>query len=243
MPKKNLVVGGVVIIFALGAILLFGKTPTKDKTRVAFNCPEAFKTKEEFLNDIARFFAERKRVNPDISQTQIVNERARLFNEHNCKRHDWGEWGNEFFEAIKQAELQRLPRIRGDETLEEIYINPYILHVRTALNGYLDGSNTGVEGALYVDKENECGLSLFDKSYYRSRFSIVHAEDNEYGGVDVYIVFMHDPDTAFWAWVYDLGYSGDYVLRNFCKSKSLGLDAEQIEILRTGVATGESPSL
>lgn len=127
---------------------------------------------------------------------------------------------NKVLEAIKKVEAEQPPRITGDETEEEIYNNPYIKHIRTALNGYLDGSNTGAEEAIALDenKLDECGLDSFDKSYYQSKFFLYDVSDNDYGGVQVYIVFTNKPDTIFWAWVYRLGGDGEYSLRGFCKA-------------------------
>jgi len=129
----------------------------------------------------------------------------------------------EILRAIKRMESEQPPRITGNETEEEIYNNPYIKHIRTALNGYLDGSNIGAEEtiALYEAKPNdECGLKPTDKEYYRSKFFIFDVYDNEYGGVEAQIIFVDKPDTIFGAWVYKLGNDDydSYSLRNFCKS-------------------------
>ena len=120
-------------------------------------------------------------------------------------------------EAIKKVEAEAPPRIGESPTEEEINGSPFIKHVRVALNGYLDGSNTGVESASLGDTdEMKCGLNNFDKTYYRSKFIILDASDNDYGGVQAEIVFVDKPDTIFWVWVYRLGWDGEYVLRGFC---------------------------
>lgn len=123
-------------------------------------------------------------------------------------------------EAIKSVEAEQPSRIIGNETAEEIYNNLYIKHIRTALNSYLDGSNTGAEESVALDenKSDECGLDSFDKSYYQSKFFLYDVSDNDYGGVQAYIVFVDKPDTIFWAWVYRLGGDGEYSLRGFCKA-------------------------
>ncbi len=124
----------------------------------------------------------------------------------------------EFMEAIKKAESTFPPRIGEFPTEEEINNSPYIQHIRLALNSYLDGTNTGVEEtALNVTDKPDWGLNNFDKSYYKGKFVIVDASDNEYGGVQADIVFVDNPDTVFWAWVYRLGGDGEYVLRGFSK--------------------------
>jgi len=52
---------------------------------------------------------------------------------------------NAVYEAIRQAESERSSRIEESPSEEQIYSSPYIKHVRTALNGYLDGINAGIE--------------------------------------------------------------------------------------------------
>jgi|SRR3989344_18266 len=123
-------------------------------------------------------------------------------------------------EVIRKLEAEEPPRITGNETEEEIRNNPYIKHIRTALNGYLDGSNTGAEEvvALGEDISSGCGLSDSDRAYYESKFLLYGATDNDYGGVQAYIVFVDKPDTIFGAWVYRLGGDGEYSLRGFCKA-------------------------
>ena len=61
-------------------------------------------------------------------------------------------------------------------------------------------------------------MGIVDKSYYESKFLLYGAVDNDYGGVQAYIVFIDKPDTIFWAWVYRLGGDGGYSLRGFCKT-------------------------
>lgn len=145
-------------------------------------------------------------------------------------------------EAIRKVEAEQPPRIVGNETEEEIYNNPYIKHIRTALNGYLDGSNTGAEEAMALDenKSDECGLDSFDKSYYRSKFFLYDVSDNDYGGVQAYIVFVDKPDTIFWAWVYRLGGDGEYSLRGFCKAGPPDESRDKfIQTMRSFIESGE----
>src|SRR3989338_6185074 len=123
-------------------------------------------------------------------------------------------------EAIRKIEAEEPPRITGNETDEELRDNPYINHIRTALDGYLDGSNTGAEEvvAIGADAKEGCGLSDADRGYYKSKFILYQVANNDYGGVQAYIVFVDKPDTIFWAWVYRLGGDGEYSLRGFCKA-------------------------
>jgi len=125
-------------------------------------------------------------------------------------------------EAIKKAEAQQPPAIGASPTDEEIYDNSYIKHIRIALNGYLDGSNQGMDDPENVingsDGLPDCGLNKFDKSYYKSKFVVFHVNPNDYGGVQANIVFINKPDTIFWAWVYGLRGGEEYTLRGFCKN-------------------------
>lgn len=83
----------------------------------------------------------------------------------------------------------------------------------------MSGSNNGVEDAALVKTgQVNCGLESFDKIYYKSKFIIYAAADNEFGGVQANIVFVDKPDTVFWTWVYRLGGDGEYSLRGFCKN-------------------------
>jgi hypothetical protein len=105
----------------------------------------------------------------------------------------------------------------ADDTEKEVSNNPYIKQIRIALNGYLDGTNTGLEeDALYArDVDMKCGLNNFSKTYYQSKFVVLSAMDNEFGGIWAYIVFVDNPSTVFIVWVD--GVSGDQRLRTFCE--------------------------
>ncbi len=129
-------------------------------------------------------------------------------------------------EAIKYAESQYPPRIGKYPTEKEIYESPYIKHLRTALNSYVNGTNNGVEEDAITATNNDmkCGLGNFSKDYYKSKFVILDALDNDYGGVQGYIAFIDKPDTGFWFWVYRLEGDGEYVLRAFCEKPPLEED-------------------
>lgn len=226
MEKRFSLIGSILVLVVLAAV--FYVANSKKEAIVEFKCPEEYSSREEYINGMAAWTAEYMKTHPEVSQEAILAERQKLFDKRECK--GWTEAGwdtasssdkaQNISDAIKYAESQEPPRIRGDETPQEIYSNPYIKHIRTALNGYLDGSNTGAEEAIALDenKSDECGLDAFDKSYYRSKFLVFDAKDNDYGGVQTWIVFVNKPDTLFWAWVYRLGGDGDYSLRGFCKA-------------------------
>ena len=124
---------------------------------------------------------------------------------------------NKFEDAIKYAESDNPPRIGASPTEEEIKNSPHIKQIRIALNGYLDGTNTGleVEALNNISTDMKCGLDNFSKTYYRSKFVVLGAEDSDYGGINAYISFVDKPDTVFWVWVY--GIVGGQRLRAFCE--------------------------
>jgi hypothetical protein len=121
-------------------------------------------------------------------------------------------------DAIKYLESGNPPRIGKTPTDEEIFNSPHIKQIRIALNGYLDGTNTGLEeGALdaTTSAEMKCGLNNFSKKYYQSKFIVINAIDNDYGGVVAYIAFIDKPDAIFFVWIY--GITGEQRLRIFCQ--------------------------
>lgn len=170
-------------------------------------------------------------------QEDVVPQTANIENTDNI---DMGK----FADAIKEVESGQPSRIGESPSDEEIYNNPYVKHIRVALNGYLAGTNNGVEeGALDAGESTpECGLNTFDKSYYKSKFIVYDVGDNDYGGVQTNIVFVDKPDTIFWAWTYR--YAGDedeYVLRGFCKNGPPNGSKEKfLEMIRAFLKSGES---
>ena len=132
-----------------------------------------------------------------------------------------------------------------DLTEEEIYKNPFVTHIRVALNGYLDGSNAGIEDSSVIDgMENsglDCGLSKYDKSYFKSKFIVWSSETNKYGGRSTYIIFIDKPDTIFWAWVYKID-TDEYVLRSFCASGPKEEDRAKFpEMIKAMLKDGKFP--
>ncbi|MBI2466017.1 MAG: hypothetical protein HYV66_02180 [Candidatus Sungbacteria bacterium] len=153
----------------------------------------------------------------------IQNQRSNLGRENN------GNTSNidpeKLAEAIKRAEAQQPPGIGASPSETEIYNNPFVKHIRVALNGYLDSSNQGIDDPDYIingsDSMLNCGLKKFDKSYYKSKFIVFDVSNNDYGGVQADIVFTDKPDTIFWTWVYKLTTENDeegYTLRGFCSN-------------------------
>lgn len=140
---------------------------------------------------------------------------------------------SKIMEDIKITESKKPLIIEKEATDDDIYNNPYVQHIRVAINGYLNGTSVGVEeGALNAtNNEMKCGLNNFNKDTYKGKFVILDALDNDYGGVQTYITFVDRPDLVFWVWIYQLGGSDEtLVLRAFCESKPP--NTEQKEIIK-----------
>ncbi len=103
------------------------------------------------------------------------------------------------------------------------YKNPFVLHIRKALDNYLAGTNEGIEPlAIKVYKAEDGtigGLDSFSKDYYKSRFTVFYISDSITGGKIVNIIFQDKQDKLFNVWIYKLG-TGDYELRGFWQNKS-----------------------
>jgi len=115
------------------------------------------------------------------------------------------------------------------------YKSPYVIHLRKALNGYLDGSNYGMDTPEIVisgkrTDETIDGLSSFDKSYYRSRFIVCIIRDFIGGGKEISIIFQDKPDKLFKAWVYKIHGRDKYDLRMF--GQNLYFDKEKMVKIR-----------
>ncbi|MSU74836.1 hypothetical protein EXS57_03640 [Candidatus Kaiserbacteria bacterium] len=206
---------------------------TKHTENYGFICPDAFTSGEDYLASIGQWVTTYKESYPDATEDEMIAARAELGEKMECGPSPFGvdpairspEDMDEIdpkteaiMDAIKKVEADKPPGISENPTEEEVYTNPYILHIRTALKGYLDGSNNGVEaGVTEVDTKSDCGLDAYDKSYYKSKFIVLGASVNPYGGVNADILFVDKPDTFYWAWVYQYG-GGEYILRSFCKA-------------------------
>ena len=109
------------------------------------------------------------------------------------------------------------------------YKNPFVLHIRKALNGYLSGTNEGIDMPDLVIKADISedgtigGLSSFSSDYYKSKFIVFAINDSVIGGKMINIVFQDKPDKLFNAWVYKLA-GGSYDFRGFWQNKEFTPD-------------------
>jgi hypothetical protein len=140
-----------------------------------------------------------------------------------------------FSQGIIAAERARGENITDEMTTAEVHESPFITHIRTSLDNYLSDSSDGIEDLAIKTVQEECGLSTFDADYYNSPFILFGVSDGVYGGVNVKIIFLKNPDSIFTALVYQYG-TGEMVLRSFCKTgpleeKQVNFDAMMEEVI------------
>lgn len=125
-------------------------------------------------------------------------------------------------EPVEPTPVKVEPIVFTQEQLNDYYKttkNSFVLHIRKALDGYLNGTNVGIDSPDLVIKKDEIdgsptGLSSFDKDYYKSKFVVFTINDSMAGGKFIRIIFQDRPDKVFVVWVYKLA-SGEYDFRGF----------------------------
>jgi len=128
-------------------------------------------------------------------------------------------------EQLPDMNENPLPLLQSELTqYYKVYESPYVIHLRKALNAYLEGKNTSVNTAtqaISAETVNDIinGLDSFDRSYYKSKFIVLTVDDNVAGGKYIKILFQEKPDRIFNAWVYQLS-NGSYELRTFGSEKN-----------------------
>ncbi len=130
--------------------------------------------------------------------------------------------GSSLSEIEKKASREIGGFARSDEAeYLAVYDDPFVKHLRTALDGYLSGTNEGMlapgttASATSVDGELTAGLDSFSKAYYRSKFVVVALNPFVMGGKEIGIIFQDRPDKVFSAWVYGPLKTGGYDLKLF----------------------------
>lgn len=119
------------------------------------------------------------------------------------------------------APTKTVPIVFTQEQLNDYYQtarNPYVLHIRKVLDGYLAGKNVGMyspELVIEARKVDEytAGLASFDKEYYKSKFIVFSMDNSITGGKNISIIFQDKPDKIFTVWVYKLA-GGEYDFRS-----------------------------
>jgi hypothetical protein len=85
------------------------------------------------------------------------------------------------------------------------YKDPYVLHIRKAINSFLSGKLIGRDS--YKD------LKAVDQEYLKNKFIVLSVENSLMGGRDISLISQKKSDKIFWAWVYKT--EGGYELRAF----------------------------
>jgi hypothetical protein len=169
----------------------------------------------------------------------LATKPNRAFGRVFCSLADTGAYGGPRKEAHEQraAKLKKgdkltlRGKVLGRETLEvaivdcefvneeteqatrdqSVYRNPFVVHLRKALDNYSQGSTAGIEEGAE--------LASFDRAYYRSKFYVLGIGDTMYGGKNIEVVFLDKPDKVFSAWVYKYAAlpneKHEYALRGF----------------------------
>ena len=229
------IIAGVLLV---GWLLLNSKNDT-----LSFKCPDEYTNLDEYVEIVAMWASDYLKENPGATN-EDADARVVFLKEQGCENHFPGldskmvseleEEANKQIDTeklmagIKYAESQRKDEdadsLIKSTNEKELYDNHYIKHLRTAFNGYLDGTNNGVEEGTSEKSELEsglrCGLDSFDKNYFKSEFNVIKTEKNDYGGIVAYIAFLNNHDRVFWTWVYQYA-GGEFTLRGFCEYAAL----------------------
>lgn len=203
-------IGSGEMLFGMG----FTDEPPLSYPIDGFMCPESYPDAAAAKKGIEDFLISALEKYPDATFEEVMEYRLYLLKAYNCEK----TLAN--IAANNQSSDDEAP-VDGELTEQEVYQDPYIKHLRLALDEYLSGSRRGIEDeaveAATWQSEEECGLARFDKAYYRSKFFIYSTEAGKYGGRIADIVFVDKPDTLFEALIYRYD-TGEYVLRYFCKA-------------------------
>lgn len=111
--------------------------------------------------------------------------------------------------------------LSGEElqAYRRVYENPFVRHVRTALDSFMDGQVQG----LFEGEELRGELESW-REYLPHRFVVLSLEPSPAGGYLITLLSREKPDRVFSAWVYRLS-AGDYRLRGFSESGDIPREA------------------
>lgn len=123
----------------------------------------------------------------------------------------------------------------GDLNQYQVYTTKIsdAIYLKSLFNDYLAGGSGWVNESNHAAEENDRAyefnlLDKWDKSYFKSKFIVVHVNKAPVGGNVISILFLDKPDRVFNAWVYTL-YGGEQVLRGFDLA---GLNEEEMVKIR-----------
>jgi hypothetical protein len=95
------------------------------------------------------------------------------------------------------------------DSYHAVYSNPYVRHVRNALDTYLEGGIRGINRSEALTESLEALRACLDH-----RFAVLSINPSPMGGQTMLLISQTRPDLLFHAWVYRLG-DGAYELRDF----------------------------
>ncbi len=93
-----------------------------------------------------------------------------------------------------------------------VYDNPFVRHIRVALDGFVSGSLDGVFNGHGLLEDLE-----FFREYLGDSFVVLMIDPATMGGYQIVLISQQKPDRIFSAWVYMLS-NGEYELRGFEES-------------------------
>ncbi len=105
--------------------------------------------------------------------------------------------------------------VTGDEldSYYRVYQDPYVMHVRSALNSYLNGSDQGfIPGSDLIAE-----LEKY-REYLSHGFVVLSLDPSPMGGYEVLLISQEKPDRIFTAWVYETSRQ-ELELRGFSESR------------------------
>ena len=109
----------------------------------------------------------------------------------------------------------------------KVYSNPYVRHIRIALDTYISGKGKEVSYLPGISSIGFEGLKNLDDGFYKSKFTVFDFQP-QFGGFWVSsIIFQSSMNKMFRVWVYQLA-DGSYELRAF---EDLGISKEKMEKL------------
>ena len=84
-PEGNRTLLTGILIVAVVVMILVWNT----RTPSSFQCPNDYQSAEEYIRGIVQWANEELKESPDMTKEELLNERNRLFREHNCEPSRW----------------------------------------------------------------------------------------------------------------------------------------------------------
>lgn len=127
-------------------------------------------------------------------------------------------------EEYPDFDSEPLPRLPSEAAVfYRYYENPYVQHIRKALDAFLAGTDASVftkQDAITAKNSDGYiyGLKSFDPEYYKGKFIVLSIDSSANGGYYVTLIFQKMPDRFFVAWVTKRSPTA-YELQSFASSE------------------------